>query len=153
MNIARWLSLFLFFLLALSGCHRKALDVHSIGQPVYPVGARLDHTQGTVQLGLEVGVDGRVLWAHGSGAPPILVEAAEKNGRDWIFGPLAPEGEYPFYVEVSYVFRLEGHPVYVATAPPRVRTHLPKSIEVISTPMESDFPAVAPEPKRAPGSP
>src|SRR5512147_2553624 len=53
--------------------------------PQYPHLARSARLQGSVQVEVEVGTDGRVTSAAGSGAHKLLVQAAEQNVRQWIF--------------------------------------------------------------------
>jgi hypothetical protein len=134
--------LFVGLLVFCSTCQRHELKVEQIVQPEYPVPARSGNIQGTVQIGVQIGIDGRVLWAHGSGANPYLVEAAEKNARQWIWGPFPAKFEFPYYHEMLYVYRLEGKALAVAPGPPTVKTYLPDRIEIISTPYYSDFGAV-----------
>jgi len=52
-----------------------------MSQAAYPVPARSANIQGTVEVGVEIGIDGKVLWANASGANPYLVEAAKQNAR------------------------------------------------------------------------
>lgn len=131
---------FLLSLLAgVAGCRLNEPHVQRIGEPEYPRLARTDRVQGTVQVGVQIGVGGNVLWAKGSGASPILVEAAEKNARQWVFAPLLRNAQYPIYREIKFVYRLEGKPTSVIVNPPTVRTHLPDEIEIIATPYESDY--------------
>ena len=86
-----------------------------------------------------IGVDGRVIQVHGSGAHPILVEAAEKNARRWVFGPFPRVAEFPIYHTITYVFKLEGPPAYVLF-PPAIRTFLPDRVELQARVFESDYP-------------
>jgi hypothetical protein len=101
--------------------------------PEYPLGARIDHIQGTVELGVQIGMDGKVMWAHGAGASPVLVEAAEENARQWIWGPFPARFQFPYYHEIYYVYKLEGKPTDVS-GPSDVKTDLPDRVEIISPP-------------------
>ncbi len=140
----RWRRRLIVWLLAwcvipTTGCHVRDFPVERATMPDYPVTARMKNIQGTVEIGIEIAMDGTVLWAHGSGSSPILVEAAEKNAREWRWGPFPPVMEFPTYREVSYTYRLEGNPQSVVVEPPTVRTHLPDRIEVIAVPFKSDL--------------
>jgi len=88
---------------------------------------------------LSIGTDGRVRYAEGSGAPDILVKAAEENAREWVFGPFPPVFEFPVDHTVQYIYKLEGKPVVVAV-PPTVRTFLPDRVEITATPLVTDYP-------------
>jgi len=102
--------------------------------PEYPLRARIDRIQGTVELGVQIGMDGKVMWAHGTGANPVLVEAAEENARQWIWGPFPARFQFPYYHEIYYVYKLKGKPTD-AIGPSDVKTDLPDRIEIISPPL------------------
>jgi TonB family protein len=119
------------------GCSKQPTLV-SIGHPEYPDEARIDGIQGTVEVQIEIGVDGKVTFANGSGKHYVLIRAAEDNARQWVFGSFPAKSEFPMYRWVTYVFRLEGHPTEVATEPPGVKTDLPDRIEIIATPVHPD---------------
>jgi len=122
--------------------------VLSIGYPEYPARARIDGVQGTVEVQVGIGVDGKVTFAKGWGAKPILVSAAEDNARRWMFGPFPPKSNFPMYRYITYVFRLEGHPVSVVTEPPDIKTDLPDSIEISAPPVHPDDEwQIVPQPK------
>jgi TonB family protein len=121
-----------------AGCHGTALKVSTIGKPDYPIRARVDGIQGKVVVGVEVGTGGVVVSAKGSGGDSVLVTAAESNARDWVFGPFPNQFSFPVYHEITYVFRLEGTPVTVATEPPDVKTRLPDRIEIIAPPIRAN---------------
>lgn len=122
----------------IAACGGGRLKVASIGEPEYPVVARLRGIQGTVTVGVQIGTNGKVMWAHGSGADPILVKAADANARDWIFGPFPAKFKFPFYHEITYVFRLRGHPTGNAPEGCDVTTNLPDRIEISATPVTGD---------------
>ncbi|GEM_PF-6823209 len=100
--------------------------------------ARLDGVQGTVTVGVQIGTDGKVMWANGSGASPTLVRAAEANAREWVFGPFPTKFKFPVYHEITYMFKLEGHPTEAAPGPCDVSTDLPDRIEISATPVTGD---------------
>ena len=127
----------LTILLASSGSN--TLHVERINAPDYPFPARYDNVQGTVNVNVDIGPDGRVTSARGSGAPEILVKAAEDNAKTWIFGPFPPVEEFPIYHTIQYVYKLEGKPKAVAY-PPVIHTFLPDRIEVTAVPLFSDYP-------------
>ena len=135
-----------------------------IGPPVremapveYPGNARVDNLQGTVRVRLSIGPDGRVESARGEGGPQILVDAAEKSARQWVFGPFPAQAQFPINHTVTFDFKLEGHPAFVVTGPV-IYTHLPDRVEIVGAPFESDNPMPPPEPKpskqtkRSPGA-
>lgn len=123
--------------LCLFGCWQAEIGVQRIGDPEYPALARMGGIQGTVEVGVQIGTDGKVMWAHGTGADAIPVKAAEENARQWIWGPFPARFSFPYYREVTYVFRLDGKPAAVVVSPSRVRTELPDRIEIIATPVYS----------------
>jgi hypothetical protein len=127
-------------LLACFGCRKSELNVRQMIQPDYPVPARMKNIQGTVTLGIVIGIDGKVTDVHGSGADQVLIEAAEKNARDWTWGPFPAKFEYPHYHEILYTYRLRGKSLPVVMEPPMVNTDLPDRIEIIGTPYYSDLP-------------
>lgn len=135
----RCLQALLVCIILLTGtCRGQPLQVQRIANPDYPIQAHTRNIQGTVRVDIEIGPDGRVLSAKASGAHGILVDAAEKNVRQWVFGPFPPVGEFPIYHTVTYVFRLEGKPAFVAY-PPLILTHLPDRVEIRTRPFESDL--------------
>lgn len=134
----RRVSICLFFFLF--GCQNHRLQVRELVAPVYPHDAQVSNIGGTVTVTVIIGVDGRVVEAHGSGAHPMLVEAAEKNARQWVFGPFPPVDQFPIYHNITYVYRLEGPPAYVRLLPV-TKTHLPDRIELVTRPFQSDYPA------------
>jgi len=131
--------IFVFVLmLAALGC-RETLRVERITDPEYPSPARYESLQGTVVVMVIIGSDGRVTYAKGSGAPEILVKAAEDNARQWVFGPFPPVYEFPIHHSIRYVYKLEGKPKVVAIAPV-IRTFLPDRVEISAVPLVSDYP-------------
>jgi TonB family protein len=124
-------SLGLVLLLMLMGCGRCDLHVRQIAQPDYPLPARFDNIQGTVEVQVTILADGKVTFAKGSGAHPILIEAAEQNARQWMFGPFPKVSRFPLYHTIKYEYKLEGVPVGVGS-PPTVTTHLPDRVEVVA---------------------
>lgn len=129
---------FLVFAFAAS-CMRTDVQVRTLPQPSYPDQARIAYIQGIVQVGIEVGTDGKVLSAHGSGANPVLVRAAEDNARQWVWGPFPRDFEFPWYHEISYEYELKGKPASVVIEHSSIKTHLPDEIEIVATPYRSDF--------------
>src|SRR5437660_1549114 len=82
--------------LALLACRDK-LHIEKIAEPEYPLRARYEKLQGTVTVRVEIGPDGKVTFAEGSGAPEVLVKAAEENARQWVFGPFPAVNEFPIH--------------------------------------------------------
>jgi TonB family protein len=118
---------------ACCGCRRPNLKVQHMVQPEYPVPARIKNIQGTVELGITIDMDGKVSDVFGSGADPVLIEAAEKNARQWTWGPFPPRFHFPYYQEIKYVYELRGNPKAVVVVPPMVNTDLPDRIEITAT--------------------
>ena len=118
------------------------LNVKQIEQPDYPSPARYENIQGTVQVEIGIGADGKVIFAKGSGASRVLQRAAEVNARQWVFGPFPRAAEFPMYHTIDYVYRLEGKPLVVAIQA-HVRTYLPDRIEIIAAPLVSDYPPLS----------
>lgn len=141
-NIEKSLSvvaLMVCVLVVCSNCERSRLKVEHMVQPDYPVPARSGNIEGTVELGIIIGMDGKVTDAHGSGANPILVEAAEENARQWIWGPFPAKFSFPHYQEIYYTYKLVGKARPVVVVPPIVNIDLPGRIEIIATPYHSDL--------------
>ena len=129
--------LLLGVILLCAGCSRQSLHVKHMVTPGYPVRAQVENIQGIVKLNIEIGADGKVVWVKGSGAHPILVEAAENNVRNWVFGPFPPVAEFPIYHTVSFEYSLQGPPLLVAIQP-TVRTNLPDGVKIQARLFESD---------------
>lgn len=127
------------FLLVILGCQDNKLHVLHVVEPEYPVNARLQNLQGTVVVNLHIGVDGRVRYAKGKGAPDILVQAAEENARQWTFGPFPAVAVFPMDHTLEYVYKLEGKPMIVAPNAV-IKTFLPDRVEISATPLVSDYP-------------
>jgi TonB family protein len=126
----------------MAGCQKQQLQVRDFVAPDYPRDANVANIQGTVTVNILIGPDGKVIQARGSGAHAILVEAAETNVRQWVFGPLPAVGEYPISHTVTYVYKLEEPPAYVLLFP-TIRTHLPDRVELQARLFESDYPLSA----------
>jgi TonB family protein len=125
-----------------------------MANPDYPPRAQVNNIQGTVHVEVLIGADGKVMLAKAiSSADPVLAEAAEKNVRQWEFGPFPPEATFPIRHIVTYTFTLKGPPLFVAVLP-TVRTHLPDEVEIESRLFENDLdylqPASPPEGAKRP---
>jgi TonB family protein len=129
----------LCLILFVAACQKQQLQVRDFVSPDYPWDANTANIQGTVSVNILIGPDGKVIQAQGSGAHPILVEAAVTNVRQWVFGPLPPVAEYPISHTVTYVYRLEAPPAYVRLHP-TIRTQLPDRVELVARLFESDNP-------------
>jgi TonB family protein len=101
--------------------------------PEYPLRAIANNIQGRVDVQIEIGAGGKVIFAKAIGASPLLEEAAENNVRQWEFGPFPPDCEFPIYHSITYVFMLERLPPSVwAPSPVVVHTYLPDRVEIKS---------------------
>jgi TonB family protein len=145
----RFLKTLLLLLLAFSvlSCRDDVLSVKSFGKPEYPTLGVIRGIEGTVQVSVSIEVDGTVSSALGTGADPILVEAAERNARQWVFSPLPRKMTYPANHQIEYVYKFRGHPLFIVT-PPTITTDLPDRIEIVSSPFKSgNSPTPVPAPK------
>jgi len=86
--------------------------------------------EGTVSVSLAIGPDGKVLSAHGAGAHPLLVQAAEENVRNWAFGFAGRPRRFPFRWTILYAYKLADSAVQPAC--PTVVMHLPTRVEITS---------------------
>jgi|SRR5215471_11749017 len=72
---------------------------------VYPAAARKAHAAGDVHVTVRVGKDGRVLEAHATSGPFLLLFAAEDAIRNWRYKPALRDGqpvEATTYVTLSF---------------------------------------------------
>ena len=122
-------------------CSRSGTnEVHVLRMtnPDYPVRAIVNNIQGRVDVQVQIGAGGRVIFAKAIGANPLLEEAAENNVRQWEFGPFPPDCEFPIYHTVTYIFKLEGPPLGVVQVPFVVHTYLPDRVEIKTRPFKED---------------
>lgn len=127
-------------------CTRQEEQLHVLhmANPEYPPYALVNNIQGTVHVEILIGADGKVAGAKALFTPyPVLGEAAEKNVRQWEFGPFPPEATFPIRHIITYVFTLKGPPLSVGVVP-TVRTHLPDEVDIESRLFENDFGALEP---------
>ncbi len=123
--------------------HEPTLDVAKFVSPQYPFVARVNRLMGSVSLRIEIGADGRVLSARGSGRSPILVEAAERNVRLWQFN-IPKAGSLPVVRTIAYDFRLVGKPSLVGLT--TVEFIPPSLVRVVDQPAWESAPeAIPPE--------
>ena len=118
--------------LSVACCRQEtgALHVLRMANPEYPSSAIDNHIQGRVDVQVQIGADGKVMFAKAMGAHPLLEEAAEKNVRQWEFGPFPPNAEFPIYHTVTYVFKMEAPPPSGVPSPVVVHTYLPNRVEI-----------------------
>jgi TonB family protein len=104
--------------------------VKHIVAPSYPPIARQARVQGTVSVELQLGPDGKVISAKGSGADEILNGAAEYFIKEWVFAPVA--GDSARTTTFTFVFVLKN--VNDNSLPhPGVVFDLPDRVEIIGT--------------------
>jgi TonB family protein len=76
-------------------------------EPDYPKAAREARVQGSVVLGIQVGVDGRIQALNVLHGDPQLTAAAQQAVNQWRFRPFLHNGQpQDFQTEVTVVFRL-----------------------------------------------
>ena len=132
-------------LLALTACRRgSSLSVQAFVAPQYPFAGRVYHLAGQVNVAIAVGPNGRAVTATGSGAAPPLIEAAERNVRQWRF-KVPKNGPYPVVSAVVYDFKLTGKPSIVGLT--TVEFVPPNHVNVVDQPVSES----APEPIPAEG--
>jgi len=126
---------------SVASCTRQQEQLHVLhmANPEYPRDALANNVQGTVHVDILIGADGKVMAAKALfSAYPMLAEAAEKNVRQWEFGPFPPEVTFPIRHIITYVFTLKGPALSVGVIP-TVRTHLPDEVEIESRPFKNDL--------------
>jgi hypothetical protein len=125
---------FLFFLLVL---YCRAGDdpicVQHLVVPGYPRLARLAQYKGTVNVELEIGADGRVVSAKGTGANALLVRASEENALQWVFERTAMSANSTLKRTITYIYSLAGKKEYY-DSPPLVVFDLPNRLEITAHP-------------------
>ena len=131
-------SLLCLFLVSTVASHgADQICVRHLPVPGYPRLARMARLQGSVSVELEIGADGKVLSAKGSGAHRLLARASEENIRQWSFGAV-PGGAASVPARrhrVIYVYKLEGKEECY-DSPPIVVLDLPDRIQVTGHPPE-----------------
>lgn len=137
----------------LASCGSTPPQVKEMPSPEYPLPARFQNLQGTVQVDILIDSDGNVTSADGRGDQQLLVHAAEANARLWTFRP-SKARQSPTRYTITYQYVLRGKPLTVAV-PPTVRTFLPDRVEITAVPLESDYPPASsytPIPKTKPAT-
>lgn len=119
-------------------CRSSPPGVLQMTYPVYPVTAQCQRVEGDVDLIVKVGVDGKVLSVlDGADAPNAnrdLRDAAKENARQWTWGPFPPRFQFPWYHNIRYGYKIEGHPTGVPAWPAIIRTDLPNRIDIVARP-------------------
>jgi hypothetical protein len=133
--VGRWPSDLLVALLGgvslLIACQQRTqIYVRDVVPPDYPRIGLVARVEGTVTVSLDVGSDGKVLAAHGAGAPPLLIKAAEQNVRNWTFGFAGRPRTFPYRWTVLYDYKLVDSDVQPAC--PTIVMHLPDRVEITS---------------------
>jgi len=136
------ISILLVSLLLCSCNHRgpDGLRVINLPQPDYPVEAREQKVQGTVEVDVFIGTDGRVIAAVGKGTQSTLVHAAEQNARLWVFGPFSTASQFPINHKIAYRYELCADCKFTISDSPIIKTNLPNSLDIISQPVVSGYP-------------
>ena len=71
----------------------QAQNIISKVAPVYPPEAKQAGTQGTVQLSVVVGTDGKVESLNALSGPDVLVQAAVEAVKQWVYKPTLLNGQ------------------------------------------------------------
>jgi TonB family protein len=71
----------------------QAANVIQKVAPVYPPEAKQEHIQGTVQLSVDIGADGRVEHVEPVSGPPLLVQASIDAVLQWAYKPTLLNGQ------------------------------------------------------------
>lgn len=101
--------------------------------PGYPRLAWFAQLQGTVQVDVEVGPEGKVLSAVATGAHNLLERAAEENIRDWLFA----SGDSISRLKMTFIYKLEGQREH-EPSPPKVIFDLPDKVTIVARPPEPE---------------
>ena len=130
--------LLLFLATTVVALSQSAADLHvkHMVVPVYPRLAWFAQLQGTVNVDIEVGADGKVRSARAIGAYNLLDQAAEQNVRSWIFVPSNVVGSVT-KLTVKYVYKLEGKKQHELSAP-EITLDLPDAITIVAPPPEPE---------------
>ena len=125
--------LFLCIWLCVTPCQSadQILPKHVVA-PIYPLLCWQARLQGTVRVDVELGRDGKVVSAKGSGAHPLLNRAAEDNVRLWTFSSPLQESSAKF--TITYVWRLEGKEQERYDSSAVVTMDFPDRVEVVAHP-------------------
>lgn len=138
----------LFVSLLLCSCSQRRpedLRVVNLPQPDYPLEAREQNERGSVEGDVFIGTDGKIITAIGKGTQPALVHAAEQNARSWVFGPFNRVCQFPINHKIVYRYELCDHCKFMISDSPISKTNLPDSLDIISQPAVSGYPAVGKE--------
>jgi TonB family protein len=139
MNRTRTTILLLFLTTTVAASSQSAADIrvkHMI-VPAYPRLAWFAQLQGTVNVDIEVGADGKVRSARATGAHNLLDQAAEENVRNWLFAPSGSVGASATKLTVKYVYKLEGKKQHELSAP-KITLDLPDAITIVAAPPEPE---------------
>jgi TonB family protein len=131
------LLMFLAATVAASSQSAADLRVKHMVVPVYPRLAWFAQLQGTVNVDIEVGADGRVMSARATGTHKLLDQAAEENVRNWLFAPTNVVGASATKLTVQYVYKLEGKKQHELSTP-EITLDLPNSITIVAPPPEPE---------------
>jgi hypothetical protein len=140
-------------MLLLGGVSARAEQpqVRQIVAPGYPLLAWAARLQGSAIMELEIGPDGTVQSAKGSGTHPLLLREAEKNASEWTFGGFTEGASFPIRFKLRYIYRLEGEPAYPMPQP-RVVITLPDIVQIVVRPPEPQISEVDHAPESPPRS-
>lgn len=132
---------------------QSELHVLRMANPEYPLRAIANNIQGRVDVQVQIGAGGKVIFAKAIGASPLLEEAAENNVRQWEFGPFPPDCEFPIYHTVTYIFKLESPPLSGVPSQTVVHTYLPDRVELRARLFKDDLGVQPVEPTPGPKAP
>jgi TonB family protein len=121
------------FLLAATCCDQGRIWVRHIVVPNYPVLARMARLEGSVTVEAEFDANGNVTNSKGSGAPDLLIKAAESNLRQWTFGSASPTQRGRCKLTITYSYKLRGKEDYYDPSA-AVTLDLPNRVEIVAHP-------------------
>ncbi len=107
------------------------LCVEQISVPKYPPIALAARVTGIVELTVSLGARGEVVRVEGKGSPPMLVDPAQENVKQWVFCSPKKNGSQ---VRLQYDYRLQGTPVYPPPRTSKVQIDLGEARVLITMP-------------------
>lgn len=115
------------------GSGTERVCIHTVVLPEYPLLAHMANITGTVNLDVEIGRDGKVLFAKASSGHPLLARAAEKSVLEWSFYVPSDIEQFPIRQTVVLVYKIEGEETHSEFCPTVIlRPH--DRVEIVTQP-------------------